>query len=266
MTINKHPLLSVLEHLHRHVPLLESLDVNPTSIHDTVLGDVLFNRDLSSLRELCLQGVAAKNFPWKNLANPQVVTLEHASGGYGTTQILDTLESAPLLHTVSFTFPVSDPSDALPERMVTLCHLKILTIRTTKSFLPFLNHLHIPSGASLILEPSRNGDESLFRGYFPQNFPDFDNLSHITAINLFFGGPRTFVRPSGPSWSLRLLIPCRDSPPHKLVSRVLRPLDPTIPTTERLAIEGYGAPQMDNVEGCPIFQTFLPRTVFGPSS
>ena len=92
---------SVLEHLRCRAPLLEELDIH--FLCDLVLEDTLFDGDLSSLRELRLSEVIA---PWKNLANLRVIHLRSTCPSYGTTQILDLFESAPLLHTAWLQFPM----------------------------------------------------------------------------------------------------------------------------------------------------------------
>jgi hypothetical protein len=115
---------------------------------DPVLDSALFNGDFSSFHELHLFGVFT-DFPWKNLSNLRVVDLRMFFQSYRTTQILDFLESAPLLHTVSFLYPMEDSSDASPEQIVTPRHLKTCTIEADDPPSILLHHLHIPSRASL---------------------------------------------------------------------------------------------------------------------
>jgi hypothetical protein len=77
---------------------------------DPVLDVKFLNGDFS-LRELSLQ-VGFTDLPKKNLANLRDIKLKIFSRPYGTTQILDFLESAALLDTVSLLYPIEGSSSA----------------------------------------------------------------------------------------------------------------------------------------------------------
>jgi hypothetical protein len=248
---------NVLKHLRCNVPLLDKLDFRVHTVSGPVL-DELFGGDLSSLHELRLQDVAT-HFPWKSLANLRVVSLESSFLNYEITQILDFLESAPLLHTVLLGCRIPNLSDAPPERMVHLCHLKAFTIRPHLPQLTLLRHLHMPTGVSLTLELP--GKEALFLDYLPERLPNFSNLSHITTINLdFFPGGRK-IQLSGPNGSLRLLTLWKsrwaplEAPSYAMESNILRSLShPMLSKIQRLVISYYKDARPGEVEESPIYQ------------
>ena len=260
LTINAEVLPSILEHFYCHTPLLERLDIDISFLCDPILNGALFAGQLSSLRELCLHRVVT-HLPWKNLENLRVVDLKSYLHRYKTTELLDFFESAPLLHTVKLENSIQDPSDAPPERIVPLRHLKFFTMYTESPHSILLNHLHIPIGASVTLKFRFGGDESPLLEYLPERSPNSNNLSHITAINILFDSARKFTQLSGPTGSLRVLAVWEDwrDPDFSstLHHRILRSFGPPIlSTTQKLAISGYGHSGPDNVEECPIFQTF----------
>jgi hypothetical protein len=173
---------------------------------------------------------------------------------YGTIQILDFLESAPLIYTVSLLYPMEGSSDTPPERIVTLRHLKIYTIKAEQPPPILLHHLHIPTGASLTLEFYSDGEEFLLPDYLAKRSLNFSNLSNIIAINLFFDSNRTFVRFSGQSGSLRVLAHSRGTFPYTAECRIFRSLHSTLPTIKRLAVLKLGEPGSVELEDSPIFQ------------
>ena len=254
LTVNTRALPSILRHFRCHTPLLEKLDIN--SVGDPVLDGTLFNGDLSSLRELRLHRVVTQ-FPWKNLANLRVVDLNPHFHRYGTTQILNFFESAPLLHTVSLRYPMPDYSDAPPGRIVSLRHLNVFTINSPPPHSALLHHLHIPTGASLVSEFCFNGEESPLLGYLPERPPNFSNLSHIITVNLLFNSWRKFVQLSGPSGSLRVLAAWEDwrtFPSHTIDYQILRSLRRSmLPTVQKLVISKYQYPRPVEAKECPIF-------------
>jgi hypothetical protein len=94
------------------------------------------------------------------MTNLKVFYLRSCPSSPSVTQLLDFFESAPLLHTVELDGSIPDSSDAPPERTVPLPHLNTLTIsgdQTTSAPSILLNHLHIPTGASLTLSLSLRG-------------------------------------------------------------------------------------------------------------
>ena len=237
LTADTEALPTVLQHFRRHTPLLEKLDIYISQVGGSVVDGALFNGDLSSLRELRLCNIST-DFPWKNLANLRVVDFKPFSDGCGTTQFLDLFESAPLLHTVILQYWHSDSSDVPPERIVPLRHLKFFSICTSSPHPTLLRHLHIPAGASFTSEFHFHGDESPILGCLPERSSNFNNLSHITAINLLFDSMKKFVQLSGPSGSLRVLGNCRS--PYDSAPSILRSIGPPIlSTTQRLTISEY---------------------------
>ena len=257
LTVEAYTSPSVLRHLRCHTPLLEKLDIHIAAQRDTVLDASLFNDSLSSLRELRLHGVTT-HFPWKNLANLQVAELKFLEI-HGTTQILNFLESAPLLHTVVLQYPMPHPPDSPLERMIPLRYLNYFSIATSSPS-SILRHLHIPVGASLDLEFRHNGDESPLLDYLPERSPHCENLSHITTINLLFHPNQKFARFSGPSGSLRLLVRCSLNilfPTSSTIDRrILHSFGPSaLSTTRRLTVSSYTESRPATAQECPVFRT-----------
>ena len=268
-------LTSVLEDFRYPTPLLEKLVV--IALPGRAKSCVgLFNGDLPLLRELIVSGIDI-HLPWKNLKSLQVVRLHLSSKRYGATQFLDFLESAPLLHTLSLRFQAaSDSSDASPERMVSLRHLKTFTINPYSRPSILLHHLHIPTRASLISEFDTPGEESPFPDYLTKRFVNFSNISDVTAINLLLDSDGTSVRFSGPSGSLRVIAYWEYAAPHTVERQIFRSLGPILSATrvltisdrgrsrathwednhnfKRLVIAGCGDSESTEVQACPIFQ------------
>ena len=181
LIVNASALVRLLEHFRCHSPLLEELDFQtPCSDNKVVLDGSFFNGDLSSLPHLRLNGLIM-DLPW-TMANLRDIDLQHDNHVYGTTQILDFFESAPLLYTAFLHYPMPDPSDAPAGRIVYLHHLKAPDIGTISSHSTILRHLRIPIGASLTLKFRFRGGGPLFLEYLPESPSDFSNLSHITTI------------------------------------------------------------------------------------
>ena len=68
LTIHADVLPAAVRYFSCRTPLLEKLDIRLKCTDAPILDDTLFDRDLSSLRELSLSGVIT-HLPWKNLAN-----------------------------------------------------------------------------------------------------------------------------------------------------------------------------------------------------
>ena len=256
LTIMADELPDVLEPFRCRTPLLEKLGLYTTC--PTNLDDEFFDGDLSSLRELYL-GPVVTHLPWKNLANLRVVSLDCHPYSYGTTQILDFFESAPLLYSIFLQYVMPDSSDAPPTRIVHPRHLKVLLILPTSTYPVLLHHLHIPRGASLISNFRFRGEESPFLDYLPKLSPNFSNLAQITAINLRFDPKWKCVRLSGPSGSLRVLTLWDDwgkIPPHAVERQILLSLgDSMLSTIQKLTVTNYTHPRPAEAEECPISQT-----------
>ena len=168
LTVNTHSLSSVLRHFRRYTPLLEKLDIQINTPLNPVLDSALFSGDLSSLRELRLDGVITRLL-WKNLTNLRLVNLQTYCNTYDTTQILDFFESAPLLHTVFLQYWAQSSTDAPPERTVPLRHLQVLTVDADPPHPTLLRHLYIPIGAPLILKFHMFGEDSLLLDYIRES-------------------------------------------------------------------------------------------------
>ena len=256
LTVDARALPDVLGHFRCDAPLLETLHIKITFEHDPVLDDALFNGKLSSLRELSLEGVIT-HLPWKNLTNLQVFELGSAQR-HGTTQILDFLESAPLLRTVLLNYPTPGSSDAPPERIVPLHHLNTFAINNGERCPTPLRHIHMPAGAALVTEFDFGGEESPLLDYLPERSSNLRHPSHVTTINLLISPTQKFMLLSGPGGSLRVLATWLDwwhGPSYNLDCGILRSLSPPIlSTTERITISYYEYSPPDQVEECPIFQ------------
>lgn len=248
LTIKGTRLPSVLRHFSCHAPLLKKLDIKIRPGFGAVLVPTLFYGDLPSLHTLRIGG-AITHFPWKNLANLQVVELaRHSPNAYRITQLLDFFESAPLLHTVELIHWQPFSSDAPPERIVPLRCLKVLTATTGSRPSILLHHLHIPAGASLILR-TNSGGECPLTNYLQKSPRNFSNLSHITAINLLFDDVRTYLLLRGPSGSFSICYPWSE--------QAFPSLEPVLSTTRRLMITYRDSPGPAELEDCPIFRTLM---------
>ena len=105
-----------------------------------------------------------------------------------------------------------------------------------------LNHLHIPTGASLMLWDKTSNEISPL-DYLPDKSPNFENLSHITMVNLRFSPGDNSVRLGGPSGSICLASGFGDpwdlssaTVDHQLLCSIR---SPRLPTVQRLAVSMY---------------------------
>jgi len=186
-------------------PSSSDVDISLTCPHPPVLDSALFNGDFSSLRGLTLGGVITP-LPWSNLANLTIFNLKYCRPGHDfVTRLLDFFECAPLLHTIMLEDSIPKSSDAPPDRIVPLPHLRTLTITAQPAHSILLNHLFIPTGASLILGFTCSGEKSPLLDYLPETSASLENLSHITTINFHFDAMKKHMRLNGPSGGLRIL-------------------------------------------------------------
>jgi len=194
----------LVEHFSCHVPLLSKLDINLICNQASTLPDTLFNGDLSSLRELRLTGVITP-LPWKGLSNLTTFNLCHVpEDNILLTQLLDFFESAPQLRHIQLHDFIPRSGNTPTERVVFLPHLKDLSIVAQPARF-VLNHLSIPAGVSMYLESTFRGKRSPISSHLP-NPPDrLHNLSHITAVNLYFDWDQRSLRLDGPSGGLCIL-------------------------------------------------------------
>ena len=255
----------VLRHFRCPAPLLEQLDIDirqsSRGLNGTRFDGALFNGELPSLRELSLSGVIT-DLAWRNMENLTALTLSNCEAfenyKVSVTRILDFFESHPFLQEVDLDNPTPDSSDAPPGRIVPLRHLKTLTLTTCPPPSILLNHLHIPTRASLML-CDNTGEELSPLDYLPDKSPNFENLSRITMINLQFAPGYKSVRLGGPSGSLCLTSSLRAprarssaTVDHRLLCSIG---PPRLPTIRRLAVSEYAHPPQAGIEECPVFQT-----------
>jgi hypothetical protein len=193
------------KHFSCHAPLLDKLKLSLVYDEAPDLPNLLFNGDLSSLRELELAGVIT-SLPWRDVSNLTTFSLCHVPEDRTLlTQLLDFFESAPNLRHIHLHDSIPGSSDVLPGRVVSLPHLKKLSIIAQPAHSILLNHLSIPAGSLLGLEFSFSGAESPIPSYLPKSFDNLHNISCVTTINLCFGSKRRFMRLRGPSGELYIL-------------------------------------------------------------
>ena len=94
----------IIAHLSHPAPPLESLRIEiggrRSPEYCPVITTTLFNGDLSSLSELCLQSIRTE-LPWRNMINLTSFTLGYAwSGETSVRHLLDFFESAPRLRNI----------------------------------------------------------------------------------------------------------------------------------------------------------------------
>ena len=259
MVIHAGVLPDAIGHFCCRAPLLEELDISFTGSHAPVLDNALFRGDLSSLRKLSLDGVITY-LPWNNLANLTTFVLKFCPPQRDfITRLLNVFECAPLLHTILLEHSIPTSSNAPPRRIISLPHLRALYIIAQPAHSILLNHLCIPTGASLGLGFVFGGGESPLQDYLPETLANLKNISQVTAINLRFGATQKYLRLSGPSGELRVLAHWEEEEsvsPCTMDRRILRSLSPHLfLTTQRLAVSKYNPPRPKKVEKCPVFQT-----------
>ena len=245
----------ILRHFRCHAPLLERLDVKNTSPHAQMLNTSLFGGDLSPLRSLRLAGVTTR-LPWTNMTNLTVFDLSCPPGHKVTvTQFLNFFQSAPLLYTVRIANSIPASSDAPPGRIVSLRHLHTLAI-TASPVHSILNHLYVPTGASLRVCTTFGGEVSPLIHYLPETSPNIRNLSHVTAINLCIKPNAKCLKLSGPSGSFRLF--AHTAPLPNADHRILSSLSPRmLSAIQWLSVSDYMHRNSTNLEQWPIFHTLL---------
>ena len=251
--------MRILRHFRSRTPLLEEVHVRLASTHNhrqQIFDSQPFDSDLSSLRKLCLFGVPT-HLPWNNVANLRVLNLSYSLGSEVTsTRLLDFLESAPLLQMVALVQSNPEAFNTPPGRMVSLPHLKTLTINVEPER-SILNHLRIPVGVSVRVWATFSGEESPLLDYLPETSPNLENLSRITMLNFRFDPGTKCAQLSGPSGSLRLVArpEGQANPSSAMDHQILRCLRPsTLSTIQRLAISNYISRNPTGVEDGSIFQ------------
>ena len=252
---------NITQHISCPVPLLREFTIDLTCEPAPVLKNTLFNRDLSSLRTLRLTGVVTY-LPWKDLSKLTTFELGYVPEGKTTiTRLLNFLVNAPHLTDVTFRNSIPTSSNAPPGRVVSLSHLKSLTILARPTHSILLNHLSIPAGASLVQEFNFSGVESPLPAYLPNTVQNLKNLCDVTSVNLYFDPAEKYVRLAGPSGGLYIFGRWEDNveatPPPILDRRILRSLDYfPLNMTRRLAIRKYEPPPHGPVNKSSPFHIF----------
>ena len=258
---NPREVLPVLvKHFSRRVPLLNVLNINlvyPASIPPSSL----FDGDLSSLRELSLTRVIMP-LPWSDLSSLTTFNFCHVPKDVILlSQLLDFFESVPRLRHIRLHNSIPNSSDAPTERVVFLPRLKDLSIIAQPPHSILLNHLSVPVGALLRLEFTFSSGESPIPSYSPKSLENLENLSHITATNLFFGLERRSVWLNGPSGGLYIFGNRTQggSQPNIGITRFLRSLldQFDISRSQRLAITlcHYRPRNSAEIETWSVYQT-----------
>ena len=229
----------IISHFFCHAPLLEELhiDITPTP---SVLSGAFLDGDLPSLRRLTLDGVIT-HLPWKNLSNLVLFDLRHIPADrIAMTQLLDFFENTPLLHKIVLRASIPGSSDAPPERIVSLPHLKKFAITAQPAHTVLLNHLSIPHATLVVLEFDFSGDIFPIPDYLPRPSQKLCTLSRVTSINLLFSVIEKSLRLNGPDGGTYVFahwVSPGNTPPYVMDRQILHSLDQSIlSTTERLAI------------------------------
>ncbi|KAF9780842.1 hypothetical protein BJ322DRAFT_285542 [Thelephora terrestris] len=240
---------NLVNHLTFPAPSLKELRISFACDPAPVLDDTLFNGDLSSLRTLGLGGVVT-NLPWRNLWNLTTFELRCPTDSRVTiARFLGFLEGAPRLKDITLHHSIPSSSNASSSRVVYLPYLKNLTICSNLAHATLLNHLSIPTEASLTLNFKFRGDRSPLPDYLPKSSKNLRNIFRITTVNLLFEEKQKFMRLVGPSGSLYIY--GRWEPEALMIHwltldhRILRSLDYfPLHMTHSLTITKYRVPTM----------------------
>jgi hypothetical protein len=142
--------------------------------------------------------------------------------------------------------------------MIFLTHLRKLTIDGNPAPSIILNHLSIPTGASLFLKFSYNNRESPFLAYLPKTSPNLGNLACITAVSLGFGDPKC-AQLNGPSGCIRVSARWVEEewlPSYTVDRQIFRSFGaPIFSTIQMLSISEYGHSPPAESTTCPVFET-----------
>jgi hypothetical protein len=228
-----HHFQDITQHLVHPAPLLEYMLINgghPDSGFTSTLTAELFDGDLTSLHQLHLFSVDTQ-LPWRNMRNLTSFSLGHTSGPLNISvgQIMDFLESAPRLLKIKLFFAAPTSGvHAQNRRLVTLAHLKRLTISGSQRPSSFLDHLVIPVGAkvsTVFHSPGPNIDDHL-----PRSLENLRNFSHFTKILLRYKSsypqePLTSIRFTGPSGQVSIASSCPTPDAMSVVPRSLARFD-----------------------------------------
>jgi len=227
-------LQQIATRLSHPAPLLEYMSISGSCEHVVGyprLSPVLFNGDLSSLRDLYLEAVCT-GLPWRGMANLTSFTLDRIPPGViSITQFLDFLESAPHLSEIGIysTTPTPVVQNA---RSVSLACLKRMEIDDSGPPSVFLDHLLIPVGAELVLEADLLS--SLVGDFFPRSLDNLRNLSNFTALKLIVNISCPYMTFNGPNGRVTVVPTVPQGHETRLVFGSIAQLDTS--RTERFRI------------------------------
>ena len=201
-TLLSHP-VSILE------TLAIEVDLECTPQDGLVVETMLFDGDLSSLRELQLKCVHTV-LPWRNMVNLTSFTLGYTLlGNFPIRHLLNFFESAPRLRKIQL-HSATPTFGAQNGRLVSLAHLERMEILGGGPSSLLLDHLLIPVGAKLttrvgldLLGPAPGG--SMFDGHLPRSLSNLRNFSDFTEIHLHIGGFYPRIRFSGPNGQVTMI-------------------------------------------------------------
>jgi len=243
-------LQEIIAHLSHPAPLLEQLFIGGGSEPQgtTVLTTTLFNGNLSSLHHLHMQSIRTQ-LPWRNMVNLTSFALFYPSlEEPSITHLLDFFESAPHLLDIRLHLTASS-SGAQDDRLVPLPCLKRMEIIGETPSSPLLDHLLIPAGAKLITRGTFHN--STIEDYLPRSLDNLKNLSNPARIRLCVGGPRQYMRLTGPNGQFYLILAAPSVDTICLTVDSLAQFETS--ETERLDLDHYNSLSPE-----PPYQALLP--------
>jgi hypothetical protein len=235
-------ILELTEQFGYPASLLEKLEICFLGTSTTIAESSILYGNLLSLRELRLSGVLT-DLSWTNLTNLTTFDFRQVpSNRASVTRLLDFFERTPLLCKITLIDSLPEASDAPAKRVVSLPNLRLFRISDQPAHSILLNHLRIPTGASVKLKFQFSGEKSPIPDYVPGSLDNLRNISHVTSVILDFslGMAIQLKGPSGGLYVLGRWVGGGLTPPI-LDHRILRSLTQLhISTTARLAIIQYG--------------------------
>ena len=217
----------ITKHLVHPAPLLRAMAIDGGAALEhgltPVLKNTLFDGDLSSVCELCLQSVRTE-LPWRNMNNLTQFTLAFmVQPTVSLGQLLDFFESSPCL--VTITLLLAAPNFGVQDgRLISLSHLRLLNICRPPPPSLLLGHLVIPVGAEVVITLLNSLDPQVDE-ILPRSLNNLNNFSRFTKIYLHFDPLSLSMRLRGPNGRVRIAT----SPlaPHAagLATRCLAQLD-----------------------------------------
>ena len=192
-------LQEITAQLYAPAPLLETLtiyiDCECPPQHGPAITTPLFNGDLSSLRELRLQCVSTE-LPWRNMVNLTSFTLGYTKPGDSSVRhLLDFFASAPRLRKIRLSF--ATPTFGTQRgRLVSLPHLRRMSIFGSGPPSLLIDHLLIPAGAKLTTEVDSSGSLHLPKSLeFLETFSRFKIDLHVRDFypSIRFSAPNCHI-------------------------------------------------------------------------